>query len=420
MPANPTLSAAAPLAAAPTCEGQRLPRMVLHVLNGAGGGAALSTLDLISQFERHGVQSCAVCDTAGSPAEVEALRRAVQGRLVMQQLYWSNCKRLPLWKRPLSELRQLWHTRGLVRSTAAVVAAAQRWQAELIHTNTLVTPEGGRAAARLGLPHIWHVREQVGPDKHAHFWGEGPRFGRYLARRATKIIANSQTAARTIAAWLPPGLLEVIPNGIDLTRFSAAPRPERRPVVVGMVGNLTSPAKKHGLLIEAAAMVPAELPIEWRIYGHDPRQTGGACSAYVAGLYEAVQRSGLQDRLRLMGHVSNPAQIMSELDLLVHPSDRESFGRIFVEAMAAGLPAIGTRAGGAAEIIDDGVTGLLVPPDDAAALAAAIGRLARDAALRRQYGAAGRQRAEQHYSIEQCARSVLRVYAAALSRPLAA
>jgi glycosyltransferase involved in cell wall biosynthesis len=102
----------------------------------------------------------------------------------------------------------------------------------------------------------------------------------------------------------------------------------------------------------------------------------------------------------------------------VHPSDAESFGRIVVEAMAAGLPAIGVRGGGVAEIIEQGATGLLAEPGNSADLAAAIEQLAKDPARRSVLGAAGRRRAEQHFSMAACAAGVLRVYESAMKRPV--
>ena len=375
----------------------------------------MSTIELIREFAKRGVMSCAVCDTAGAQNEMDALRDAVDGRIVFEQLYWSNCKRLPLWKKPLSELRQLWQTRFARRSTAAVVAAAHRWRAELIHTNTSLTPEGGRAALELNLPHVWHIREQIGPGKPFRYWGEGPRFGRYLGRRATKVIANSDTSSLAIESWLPDGLLEVIPNGLDLSRFSPATRPQRDTVVVGMVGNLSSMAKKHLVFIQAAAKLPKDLPVELRIYGHAPQPAASNCNAYVAEVYRTVERFGLATRLRFMGHVADPVQIMSAIDILVHPTERESFGRIFVEAMASGLPVIGMRGGGALEIVDDGVTGLLTTPDAPDELAAAIATLATDAEMRARFGEAGRRRAIEHYSIDRCAAAVLQVYAKAMA-----
>lgn len=399
------------------------PRRVLHVLNGAGGGAALSVLSLIGAMAVEGITSCAVSNDGGTPEERARLRDAVGGDVLFTRLYWWNRKiRIPLWRRPLSEAKQIIVTGWSLGSAARVAASAVRWNADLIHTNTILTPEGGLAARRLGLPHVWHLRELVGPGNPFRLPHEGPSFGRYMAAHCSKLVANSHTSAETVRSWVAGDILEVVPNGIDIGRFhprSTAAEPGR--VVVAMVGNLTSRTKKHALFIDAAARVDRSLPIEWRIYGHDPSH-GGATKGehYVDALHAQLARSRLANRFVWPGHVADPAEIMSQIDILVHPADNESFGRVVVEAMAAALPVVGARGGGVAEIIDDGRTGFVAEAGNAAALAARIEQLARDRQLRAELGAAGRRRALEKYSLEACVAGILRVYQQAMSRPLGA
>ena len=397
------------------------PKTVLHVLNNAGGGAALSTLGLIEGLADEGIRSCAVCHDSGTVAERAALDEAVQGAVLYTPLYWWNRKiRSPLWRRPLSEAKQIVRTTWSLGSSARVAAFAARHRADLIHTNTMLNPEGGRAALRLGLPHVWHIRELWGPGNPFRLSREGPAFGRYVARYCSKFIANSEICAAQIRNWLPEGLLEVVPNGIDLTRFH--PRPaskETGRIIIGMVGNLTSRSKKHQLFVEAASLVDRNLPIEWRVYGYDPSCDGKvAGDSYVDALHNQLARLGIVNRFRFPGYVTDQAEIMSQIDMLVHPADNESFGRIVVEAMAAGLPVVGARGGGVSEIVKHGTTGLLADPDNARDLAACIEQLARDSLRRRAMGRAGRQRAESYYSMEACRDGVLRVYEQAMARPL--
>jgi glycosyltransferase involved in cell wall biosynthesis len=186
-----------------------------------------------------------------------------------------------------------------------------------------------------------------------------------------------------------------------------------------MVGNLTSRSKKHQLLVEAASLVDRNLPIDWRIYGHDPSR-GGTVEGdpYIDALHRQIARVGLSSRFCFPGYVADQAAIMSEIDLLVHPADNESFGRVVVEAMAAGLPVVGVRGGGVAEIVEHGATGLLAAPDDARELARCIEQLAGDPERRRKMGTAGRQRAEARYSIAACTAGILRVYEMAMTQPV--
>jgi glycosyltransferase involved in cell wall biosynthesis len=186
-----------------------------------------------------------------------------------------------------------------------------------------------------------------------------------------------------------------------------------------MVGNLTSRSKKHALFIDAAARVNRNLPIEWRIYGHDPSNGGTRTGdRYIDELHTRIARSNLVDRFCWPGFVADPAEIMSQIDLLVHPADNESFGRVIVEAMAGGLPVIGTRGGGVGEIVESGVTGLLAEKDDPRDLADCIEQLVQNPQRRAAMGQAGRKRAESNYSLTACAAGMLRVYEQAMARPL--
>jgi glycosyltransferase involved in cell wall biosynthesis len=381
---------------------------VLHLLNAAGGGAAVSTCLLMEGLRRHGVESCAVCHTMGTAEEREQIAEAARGEVLFTPLYWWNKKtRADLWKRPLLHLMQLPGTGWGRLSGRRVRNFATRQGVDLIHTNTILNPEGGWAARSLGLPHVWHLRERVGPGQPFRLPVEGTAFGRYMKRRASVLVANSHSAAELVRPWLASQeQLTVVPNGVDLTRFAPRTAPEEGPLVVAMVANLSSRVKRHDLFIDTAALVAVNSAIEFRLYGHDP----GPSDAYAAALHRQVRELGLGERFHFLGFVADPAQMMAEIDILVHPTAVESFGRVVVEAMAAAVPVVGPAGGGVGEIVVDGETGLLVPPDDTQALARAVERLAGNSDLRRRLGQAGRQRAEEHYSLEAHVEGILRLY----------
>lgn len=387
----------------------RLPKKVLHVMNSAGGGAALSTLGLIRQLRSHGVASCIVCDDAGSPDERQALSEATAGETMFTPLYWWNRKvRAARWKRPALEIRQLLRTKARLGAVGQVVRGARQWGAELIHTNTMLTPEGGRAAQLLGLGHVWHLRELIGPGQPYQLPLQGRHLAQYLMAHASVIVANSEASGAAVRRLLPPGRLVVIPNGIDLMVFSQIERRASRTVVVGMVANLTSRTKKHAIFVEAARRVEGA---RFRLYGSAPEK---GRDAYTDELRAQCEAAGVE----VMGFV--PAErVMTELDILVHTADNESFGRTVVEAMAAGLPVVGVAGGGVGETVRDGETGLLARPDSPEEVAAHILRLVRDPALRARLGTAGRARAQEHYSLAACANRLAVVYQAALAAPVA-
>lgn len=395
-------SMAAPLRDAPAV------RSVLHVMAGATGGASRSTLELMRALRSHGVRSVVACADFGEPTVRAALREVTDGAVEELPLYWWNEKvRVPRWKRPLVEARQSLRTGAGLGSAARVARLAYRHRVDLIHTNTSLTPEGGRAARLLGLPHVWHIRELIGADQPFRFPVQDHALGAHFLRNASVLVANSQQSAACLAPWVPADRLRVVPNGLELARFLDTPRPPPRDrPVVAMVASLSARMKKHALFLDLAQHLPAS--VELRIYGDVPVD-----DAYARPL---IARAG--DRVRLMGHVADPLEIMSDIDVLVQPSDRESFGRVAVEAMAAGVPVVGSRGGGVAEIVEDGVSGLLVPVDDAPAMAQAVRRVVEDHALAAALSRAGRARAVARFSVEACVSSMLDVYAGAMQRPL--
>jgi len=377
-------------------------------MNGAAGGAALSTLGLISQMRERGIRSSVVCDSAGTREERQALVDAVDGEAVFTPLYWWNPKiRSKTWKRPALEARQLLRTGFRMGALFEIVRAARQWNAELIHTNTILTPEGGRAARLMSLGHVWHLREMLGPDQPFQLPLSGHALGAYLTSHASLVVANSHASAAALEDVLPAERLQIIPNGIALGTFEAIDRRPSGRVVMGMVANLTSRWKKHLLFAEAARRAPGP---EYRLYGHAPAE---GTDPYVDEVRSACSAAGV----KVMGFVE-VKQVMSDLDVLVHTADGESFGRTVVEAMAAGLPVVGVAGGGVGETVIHEKTGLLAEVDSAEQLARHLTRIAADPALRQRLGQAGRQRARSEYSIDACADRIASAYRLARATPV--
>jgi glycosyltransferase involved in cell wall biosynthesis len=117
-------------------------------------------------------------------------------------------------------------------------------------------------------------------------------------------------------------------------------------------------------------------------------------------IHELVAQLGLDELVDLRGYVSDLIGAFRELDILVIPSLQESFGMVAVEAMAMGIPVVASRVGGLPEVIQDGVTGVLVPPANPRKLADAIGNLMDNPEVRFQMGQSGRARVREHFDID--------------------
>jgi glycosyltransferase involved in cell wall biosynthesis len=131
-------------------------------------------------------------------------------------------------------------------------------------------------------------------------------------------------------------------------------------------------------------------------------------------LEEIAHKAGIAERVVFLGQVENVPALLAQVDVLVHTTDREPFGRVFLEAMAARKPIVAFDNGGAAEIVRNGETGYLASPGDVRAMANAVTRLLASATLRQCMGEAGRARVERLYTIETHAAAVLAVYEAVL------
>ncbi|MDZ7393132.1 MAG: glycosyltransferase family 4 protein [candidate division KSB1 bacterium] len=218
---------------------------------------------------------------------------------------------------------------------------------------------------------------------------------------ASRVIANSWATARALrrnAPWLPAEHIEVIYNGIDPSPFLTAPpllraelRIPARAKVVGFVGQLDERKGIH-YLVQAFSLVHKRHPEAILLMvGEGPLREWIEAQAAALGLAEAVI---------LCGFRSDVPAVMHSIDLLVLPSLWEGFGIVLIEAMAAGKPVVTTDVSSMPEIVEHGKTGLLVPPADAEALAAAISRLLGEPELGRTLGRAGRVRVEHRFAID--------------------
>ena len=267
-------------------------------------------------------------------------------------------------------------------------------------------------AAAAGLfarrPVVWHLRDILAPP---HFSGTNVRAAVTLANlRAARVIANSRaTAAAFTGAGGHESLVRVVHNGIDPAPFEAV-TPERAAAtrdalglpagafVVSLFGRF-HPWKGQQVLLEALARLPRvhALFVGAPLFGEE---------AFASALQAHAEKTGVADRAHFLGFRTDVPELMRASDAIVHASVYpEPFGRVIVEGMLAERPVIATQAGGVTEIIDD-ATGVLVPPNDAGAMAQAIELLAGDPVHAAQLAARGAARARAGFSVTAMVRGV--------------
>lgn len=290
--------------------------------------------------------------------------------------------------------------RALLPAVRRTEALARAHQVRLIHANNNIVSNlpAILAARKLGIPCIVHQRLYEPPS----------RMVRVLSRLATCHVAMSHSIADQLVEWgVPRPKVRVLYDGIDLGTM-CAPRPPGPEVVVGVVGRFVHWKGMH-IAVDAARRLVADCPNVrvWFIGGPSPEEP-----AYFEAQRAAVAASPHADRIEFLGERRDVATtLMREMDVFLHTSvTPEPFGRVVIEAMAAGCAVIATNHGGPVEICAGGA-GDLVPPDDAEALAAAARALVDDPALRRERQERGQARLRKMFDIRETARQMEALYA---------
>jgi glycosyltransferase involved in cell wall biosynthesis len=198
--------------------------------------------------------------------------------------------------------------------------------------------------------------------------------------------------------------VRVVHNGIDIGSFKRLDTVEKVPNSLVIVGKTEDKKKGVAYLLKAIQLLKGDIDVKVSVIGKQ-----GAGDGYGTRL---VQELGIDDRVTFTGHISTEelVRLLSSAEISVTASIYEGFGLPAAEAMACGTPVIATRAGALPEIVGDDGTGILVPPADPPALAAAIKRLLDDKPLRQRMGESARERIEKSFSWEVAAKKTLEVY----------
>lgn len=225
----------------------------------------------------------------------------------------------------------------------------------------------------------------------------------WAAKRTTAFIAaNSEIRARLEAAF-PTALVRLVPQGIDSPE-DAAPMPG--PPFVGIIARM-DPVKGHGVLLEAAQVLKPQVP--------GLRVMCAGEGQLLERLRWQLKPSGIDGVVRFLGRVEDKWAFLSGCRLgVVASTGSEAVSRAALEWMAAGRPLIASRVGGLPDIVEDGVTGLLVPPGDVPALAAAIKSLLDEPERAELMGNAARERWEESFSLPPFYRRTQEVYEEAI------
>lgn len=292
---------------------------------------------------------------------------------------------------------------GAPWTLALLALQLRRWRPRAVIANlTKDLKAAGPAAMLAGVPCRLATRESDFPLKAKGYY----RW--YFTRAATGVLVNSEATRRTVmdsAPWLDPRRVHLLHKGVDLARF----RPRAAAPAAGVAGFAGQLIERKGVLtlmdawsrLEAQPGGPARRLL---LAGEGPLRP--RLEAWRAGLREP-------GAVELLGHVEDLVPFYHGLDVLAMPSLSEGFGLVAAEAGACGVPVVATTASSLPEIVEDQVTGLLVPPADAAALASALGRVLGSPAGAAALGRAASERVASRFDREATLDRLLAVCGAA-------
>jgi len=303
-----------------------------------------------------------------------------------------------------------------------------------VHLDTARTWRGGQNQVLLtvtGLCELGHVHDPMGvaliamalkmqprlaprplivASRRVDFHLKRNAFSRWKYRHIDVFIAVSGVIARMLVEdGIPAERIEVVHDGVNISAIDKIEVEDVHkafflPHGAPIVGNVAAlvPHKGQKVLIEAAALVTRQVPdARFVILGEGELRDP---------LERQVKELGLERHVFLPGFRANVIALQKSFDIFAMSSVTEGLGSSMLDAMACGVPVVGTRAGGIPEAIEHGRSGLLVRPNHADELAAALVDLLKNPALRAQLGAAGRRRVEQEFSVEKMVEGTLAVY----------
>jgi glycosyltransferase involved in cell wall biosynthesis len=367
------------------------------------GGAEVVLLNLLGALDRS--RWSPLVATSDQPAFRAALDRAGVATI----------------SAPLGRLNQsgLLMPLHLAQAVAAVTRIVRERHIDLIHTNTVRAHiVGSLAAAVTRTPLIWTLHDNTFP------------------RRLVRLLAGAPRHVMCVSQWLkdlyaPMGLgskATVVYNGLDLTAPLNATAnlraelgvPPYAPLIVN-VGRLVAGKAPH-LFVQAARQVWRTHPDAYFVLvgGPDRAEPGQPPVTYPDYLARVVQECSLGDRLIMTGQRADVDRFYAAADALVYTSIQpEGLPTVLLEAMRYAVPSVATAIGGAAEIIEDSVTGWCVPPNDVDALAGALTQLLADRDQARLLGMNGRERLKRDFDLRQQAAETMRIYEQVLHKDYA-
>ena len=354
-------------------------KKIIYVIKSLrAGGAERHLFDVANDLRLDGWSVSVVILTSSTPGD--ATDMAVQFRAAGIDVITLDTKGYGFWYEPVRWFRLLLFVRKL--------------QPDLMHSHLPRPDFAAGLVKKLLTKVVWvsTVHDAYIRGVYSAHWAEP--ILRIGWRRCDRIIAVSTYVENWIKedSKLSPMKVLVIPHGIDVSAVNRALKKDEGRVT-NRVGTLARFEKRKGLmtLIKAAPSIVSECPKTKLVFaGNDPH-------GYSNDLIQESRRLSIDHHVEILQFVNDPMGYLHSLDVFVHASEAEGFGIVVLEAMAVGLPVVASDIEPLNQIVEDGVTGFLVPPGDHNGFAAAVSSLLKNVELRSRMGMAGKRRVEIYF-----------------------
>jgi L-malate glycosyltransferase len=287
----------------------------------------------------------------------------------------------------------------------------RRGKFDVLHAHDLWSTLLGVPAARLAhVPVVISSRRYLADLEWYTPWRN--RVMRFMYRLSTRVLVNSQAVRHRLVTRdrVGPQKVRVIYNAVDVERFAGVRRKKSKLLpampdgsrVIAVLANMYNRVKGHDCLISAARSVCEHEPdVVFLLIGDGTERPR---------LEAQTRDAGLEKKVMFLGRRTDVPELLACCDLAVLPSQAEAFPNALLESMSAGLPVVASAVGGSQEVIENGQNGLLVPPGNPEALAAAILRLIRDPRLAMKLAVTGQDDMRKHFSFDRLISEVEQLY----------
>ena len=350
---------------------------LLHLIQDLGiGGTERLLEDLLPLLMDSGHEVGCCCISNEGPIAKSLRGKGVEVSTLGLHSYWNPIQVASMFRFIRRIQPDLVHSHGSFANVFSGLAAILPFFPPLIlHNHTLWTPD--------------HPRRQLILE-------------RWVAARSDRVLCVSKATAQSFieAGIATAGKVEVVYNGIDLQRFPFNGKQGGNRII--SVGSL-APHKGHDVLVRAMQEIRRDIPdATLTLVGDGTERTKLECLVDELGIREATQ---------FVGEVNHVQKYLQDSSLFVLPSiKREGLGIALLEAMATGLAAVATDCGGIGEVVEHGVSGLLVSPGDPIELSEAVVRLLTEVELAYRMAVNGRKKVEEQFSLEKTCQSLLNIY----------